>query len=161
MSKTFQEMVTEFHEAFDYPVGEEPQMLDESRFKRSIVWMREEIKELEQADNLVDQVDALTDLAYFVIGFFVAMGVDFKLIFEIVHLANMRKVETQVRYREDGKVAKPDNWESPESEIAMALNVIIDEAKRQDNIDKALKARYRFERNIKDRLDIGHDDDIM
>jgi len=131
----FQEMVTEFHKAIDHPVGEEPHMLDERHLRDRIEWIKEETRELEDADNLVDQVDALTDLAYFIIGFFVEMGIDFETMFRIVHEANMRKAAKGVRYNDDGKVVKPDNWLPPESEIAMEIDRVKAEIKRRKDID--------------------------
>ena len=131
----FQEMVTEFHRAINHPVNEEPHMLDERHLSDRVEWIKEETRELEDADNLVDQVDALTDLAYFIIGFFVEMGIDFETMFRIVHEANMRKVAKEVRYRNDGKIEKPVNWLPPESEIAMEIDRVKDEIKRRKDID--------------------------
>jgi len=130
-----QEMVTEFHRTFGFSMSEEPRMLNDSRFSRTIKWMKEEIDELETADNLVDQIDALTDLAYFIIGFFVTIGVDFETMFRIVHEANMRKAVKRVRYDDDGKIIKPVNWLPPESEIAMEIDRVKAEIKRRRDVD--------------------------
>lgn len=110
--------VREFHRTFYHPVATEPKRLEKAEFDRRIGWMREEINELEASGNIIDDVDALADLIYFALGFFVEMGVDGSKIFEIVHKANMDKLrEGEVKYRSDGKVHKPDDWVSPEEKI--------------------------------------------
>ncbi|KRN64843.1 haloacid dehalogenase [Carnobacterium maltaromaticum] len=74
-------------------------------------------------DKLIGQVDALTDANYFNYGSFVLLGVDPRPIFNFVHQANMGKLfpDGKPHYLEgDGKVLKPDNWETdfaPESKI--------------------------------------------
>lgn len=157
IKKTFQEMVTEFHEAIDGLIGEKPQMLDKCHLKDRITWMNEEIAELEKADTLVDQIDALTDLLYFAVGFFVEMGVPSDVMFRIVHDANMRKVAKGVMLTEAGQIKKPDNWLPPESEIAMAISNILDDVKRQHDdgrgIDRCYK-RLRHDRSEKGLSDI-------
>lgn len=86
-------------------------------------WMQEELDELAEAATLVDQADALLDLIYFALGTLVEMGMDAEDLFEIVHNANMDKLRTkhETILRDDGKVGKPDGWQSPEFHIAQRL----------------------------------------
>jgi predicted HAD superfamily Cof-like phosphohydrolase len=77
---------------------------------------------------LVGQVDALTDLLYFVYGSFVLSGVDPEPIFKIVHEANMGKVfpDGSVHFDEQThKILKPANWEqdfAPEGKIKKEID---------------------------------------
>lgn len=82
--------------------------------------MQEELDELTAASTLVDQADALIDLIYFALGTLVEMGLDAEALFEIVHDANIAKLQTKQAtvVRDDGKVGKPDGWTSPELRMA-------------------------------------------
>lgn len=83
--------------------------------------IREEMNELEEAvqtKNIVEMVDALTDILYVVYGAYTAIGVDADVAFDIVHKSNMSKLcvsETQAKetvdhyktdYRYDSPVYK-------------------------------------------------------
>lgn len=116
--------VKEFYKVFNHPINEStPKRLDSDTLNFRVKLIQEEVDELKQATNLVDQVDALIDIMYFVIGSFVTIGVDPSNAFNIVHQANMKKVwsDGKPHYREDGKVIKPEGWESPEWEIEKDL----------------------------------------
>jgi predicted HAD superfamily Cof-like phosphohydrolase len=78
MSKTFIEMVTEFHKAFNHPVGDEVHYMGDDKDRKSarVSWMQEELDEYIEADMAVDKVDALVDLQYFLSGTLVEMGID-------------------------------------------------------------------------------------
>lgn len=82
-------------------------------------------------NKLVGQVDALTDMNYFVYGTFTEIGIDPNPIFNIVHQANMSKLfpDGKPHYNEFGKVIKPDSWVAPES-------LIEEEVNRQKEINK-------------------------
>jgi predicted HAD superfamily Cof-like phosphohydrolase len=79
------------------------------------------------ADQLTGQVDALTDLLYFVHGSFALMGIDPTEIYKIVHRANMGKLFPDGRPHYDpvtNKVLKPANWQAdfaPEQAIKKEL----------------------------------------
>jgi len=116
MTKT--EMVRQFHEAFKLPIGDKPDLPDDS--VRLLRWdlLVEEMMELDEAegnDDLAGIADALADLVYFAIGTAVAYGIPFDAVFSEVHRSNMTKLDTDgnVIYRDDGKVLKPDTWEPP------------------------------------------------
>lgn len=94
---------------------------------KRISWMIEELTEFAAADNLEDQVDALTDLIYFAIGTFTLMGVKPEPFFDIVHTANMGKLheDGKPRFNEQGKIVKPDGWAkkyAPEPKIIEELH---------------------------------------
>ena len=118
MFKEAQQAVTDFHKQFGHPVSFSPAELARERLEKRITWMMEELGELVSARNFADQLDAMADLLYFVLGTFVEMGVDGSEVFKIVHNANMRKTQGKFRY---GKTQKPVNWLPPESEIALYI----------------------------------------
>nr|WP_250635036.1 HAD family hydrolase [Bacillus subtilis] len=72
-------------------------------------------------DILVDQMDALTDVNYFVQGSFVVAGVKPQPLFDIVQDANMAKLFPDGKPRYDlgnsGKILKPEGWQPPEPKI--------------------------------------------
>ncbi len=89
-------------------------------FYGRVQMMIEELRELvqaHQAGNLADQADALVDLAYFVFGTAVMMGLPWEELFTEVHTANMGKI--LVESPEESKrlnkldVKKPAGWQPP------------------------------------------------
>lgn len=65
--------------------------------------------------TLVDLADAVADVIYVISGTATAFGIDAERVFEIVHAANMKKLDGPKR--EDGKQLKPPGWQPPEPEI--------------------------------------------
>lgn len=118
---SFYSVVQKFHQAVDHPDGHTTQFLLGEEKARRIAWMQEELEEFKQAKTLTDQADAMGDLLWFVVGTMVCMGVEPSLIMKPITKANMSKImeDGKVRRREsDGKVQKPDGWQTPEPEIA-------------------------------------------
>lgn len=118
--------VRTFHESFHLPYEDKPTLLTEERAQKRAAWMREEIEEFIEAvqdKDLVGQADAMIDLIYFAFGTLVEAGIEPNDLFNIVHQANMDKLweDGKPRYREDGKVIKPKNWEAPEPKLADAV----------------------------------------
>lgn len=113
------EDVKKFHETFEHPVGTSPQRLSESRKAARLAWMQEELQEFKEAATLEDEVDAMIDELYFVLGTLVEMGVEPGPIFDIVQHANMSKVwpDGQVHKNETGKTIKPPHWQDPFDKI--------------------------------------------
>lgn len=143
---TNHEMVKEFQTAFNQPVADKPTMLDRGENEWSTLALRlasnrldyickymrgsdeggrmmfrasliqEELIELMRAKTLVDQVDALTDIIYLVVGTAVEMGVDLDPCLAIVHGKNMDKLGPDGKPLIDktGKVRKPEGWTGPE-----------------------------------------------
>ncbi len=124
MINSAQNAVREFNRLFNLPVSEQATRLSRERVELRVKWMSEEIEEFRKANNILDQLDAVTDLIYYAIGVFVEMGVDGSMVFQFVHEANMAKVSPgeKPRYNPDGKVMKPENWTSPREKIRRWLS---------------------------------------
>jgi len=115
-----QEQVKEFQVAFNHPIASKPTFMDKKRAEARMSWVKEEVQEFLDSDNVIDQADALVDALYFILGTAVEIGVDLEPVFDIVQKANMAKLwaDEKPHYRElDGKVAKPDGWQAPEPQI--------------------------------------------
>lgn len=118
--------VRDFHKAFNHPYSDIPKLMDMEMAKNRYKWMKEEIDEfLEATENkdIYEQVDALIDIIYFALGTLVQIGVPPAEIFNIVQNANMSKLweDGKPKFREDGKVIKPLNWEDPHNKIVEAI----------------------------------------
>ena len=111
-------MVKEFHDKFGHGVSDVPVMLPKARAEKRYKWMLEEIDEFLEAEDIVEQADAMIDLIYFALGTLVEMGVKPEKPFEIVQQANMAKLweDGKPHYR-DSKVIKPANWVDPYPEM--------------------------------------------
>jgi predicted HAD superfamily Cof-like phosphohydrolase len=109
------DQVRDFHVRFGHPAENSPVMLMKERAEARAAWMREEVDEFLEANDVVDQADAMIDLIYFAVGTLVEMGVRPAPLFDIVHRANMTKLwpDGAPRWREDGKTIKPPSWVDP------------------------------------------------
>lgn len=67
--------------------------------------------------NLPALADALADLDYVIEGMRLEFGIDGEPIANLVHAANMAKVNGGKR--EDGKIMKPPGWEPPDVEAEL------------------------------------------
>lgn len=79
--------------------------------------IREEVKELEDAETHIDALDALTDILVVTIGAIHSMGADGEGAWKEVMRTNFAKIDKEtgkVRKREDGKVLKPVGWTPPD-----------------------------------------------
>ena len=106
--------VREFTKACNDNLPNHPQKMTPEgvAFIRKMV--NDEMDELEQAQTVTEQADALVDAIYYICDFAVRNGVNLDPLFEIVHAANMQKVVNgKVLRREDGKILKPAGWEDP------------------------------------------------
>jgi predicted HAD superfamily Cof-like phosphohydrolase len=88
--------VRSFHETFDAPVLEQPQIPSKDRCKLRVALLQEELNELKQAiedNDLVEVADALADLQYVLSGAILEFGLGekFKTLFEEVQRSNMSK----------------------------------------------------------------------
>ena len=80
--------------------------------------VNDELDELESAETITEQADALVDAIYYICDCAVKHGMNLDPLFEIVHSANMRKiVDGKVIRRNDGKILKPNNWVDPQSAL--------------------------------------------
>jgi len=107
-SRTAFEKVKEFNRAFGIEVPDEP-VSHLGEVKPSILTLKmklikEEVQELWDAvatDNLVETVDALSDIVYVVYGMGIALGVDLDHAFHRVHESNMSKLCSSQSEAED------------------------------------------------------------
>ena len=82
--------------------------------------IEEEVKELDEAvdaDDKVEQLDALVDILVVTMGAIRAAGWDGEGAWEEVMRTNFAKIDPdtgKVRKREDGKVLKPEGWKAPD-----------------------------------------------
>jgi predicted HAD superfamily Cof-like phosphohydrolase len=76
-----------------------------------------ELKEAVEADDLVEQLDALIDILVVTIGAIHSAGFDGEGAWKEVMRTNFAKIDHEtgkVRKREDGKVLKPLGWTPPD-----------------------------------------------
>lgn len=115
-----QAKVKEFHVVMGMEDNKTPTLVDGETAGLRIAIIAEEFNELIEAianEDLVEIADALGDLKYVILGAANAYGIDLEPIFNEIHDSNMKKVDPEtgkVRYREDGKVLKPDGWQRPQ-----------------------------------------------
>ena len=117
------EMVKDFHEAFGHPVANKPTVMSFGRKNIRRKWMLEELDEFLDADDIYGQVDGLIDLIYFSLGTLVELGVPPAEVFKVVQDANMAKLhDGKPKYRDDGKIIKPEGWQPPEPKIQEVID---------------------------------------
>ena len=122
MSKTTLEQVQEFHETYGLPVEGAPNIADEKTNALRINLLAEELDELKEAladGDLVEVLDALTDLQYVLDGAYLSFGLhDVKMAaFNEVHRSNMSKLGEDgkpIRRESDGKVLKGPSYFKPD-----------------------------------------------
>jgi len=113
-------MVREWHEAFDLPIADAPNIPD-NRAQMRLALLEEEAAELRaavEAGDLVDVLDALCDIQYVLDGTFLEFGlqpVKGDAMAE-VHASNMSKLGPDGRpvLRGDGKVLKGPDFRPPD-----------------------------------------------
>lgn len=102
-----------FHTACD----QEPNKENYSMYLRLIDEEYTELQDALEADNRLEQLDALIDILVVTMGAIRAGGFDSQGAWEEVMRTNFAKIDTntgKVRKREDGKVLKPDGWRPPD-----------------------------------------------
>ena len=111
--------VKDFQLKFGHPVSEYPQQIDRERATKRYKWMLEEINEFLEADEIVEQADAMIDVIYFALGTLVEMGIKPDNLFNIVQEANMAKLwpDGTPHYNAEGKTIKPSTWEDPHNKL--------------------------------------------
>jgi predicted HAD superfamily Cof-like phosphohydrolase len=75
-----------------------------------------ELREAIEANDRVEQLDALVDILVVTMGAIRAGGFDGEGAWEEVMRTNFAKIDPEtgkVRKREDGKVLKPEGWQPP------------------------------------------------
>jgi len=103
---------------------------DSTEFDWCLGVVQEELGEFLQAHkegDFIKELDAVTDLLYFVSGFMTRMGVPPELskqIFQAVHDCNMKKKKGKKKreVQHENDAIKPEGWIPPEMRIVELLN---------------------------------------
>jgi predicted HAD superfamily Cof-like phosphohydrolase len=122
MKKTTLEQVREFHETYGLPVKASPDISDPKTNDLRINLLAEELDELREAlvaGDIVEVLDALTDLQYVLDGAYLSFGLhDVKdAAFAEVQRSNMSKLGEDgkpIRRESDGKILKGPNFFEPD-----------------------------------------------
>ena len=123
MSKrTTLEQVQEFHETYGLPVKSSPDISDPKTNDLRINLLAEELEELKEAleaGDIVEVLDALTDLQYVLDGAYLSFGLHTvkDAAFNEVQRSNMSKLGADgkpIRRESDGKILKGPNFFEPD-----------------------------------------------
>ncbi len=115
------DQVAAFHNAFKVPVKTTPGIPSKERCELRIKLIQEELNELKAAiadNDMLEVMDALTDIEYVVLGSVLEFGLQDKFVamFDEVQRSNMSKLDENGEpiYRADGKVLKSDRFSPPD-----------------------------------------------
>lgn len=124
--------VAEFHKAAGHPIENTLTVIGEERFTFRLSLIADEIEELREAYrnylnkpssfNFPPIAQEMVDLIYVLVGLALEMGIPLDRVWDEVQDANMRKVDPatgKIKYRDDGKVLKPEGWVGPDIEEAV------------------------------------------
>lgn len=114
--------VQEFHETYGLPVSQVQDISNAKTNQLRINLLQEEVDELKEAlenNDIVEVLDALTDIQYVLDGAYLSFGLqDVKeTAFDEVHASNMSKLGADgkpIRRESDGKVLKGPNYFKPD-----------------------------------------------
>ena len=118
--------VRDFHLKFNFtanPINEKPTLIPIGLAMKRLKFLRKEVDELEEAEQLGDMVkiaDALGDILYFVYGNAVAYGIPMIPVFNEIHRSNMTKSPCLDK---DGKATKGEGYSPPD--IVKALRGVV------------------------------------
>lgn len=120
--KTTLDMVNEFHETYSCVLEKEPNITNKPVNDFRAAFLQEELDELKEAlanNDVVEVLDALTDLQYVLDGTYLSFGLQAakEAAFDEVHRSNMSKLgeDGQPIVREsDGKILKGPNYFKPD-----------------------------------------------
>jgi predicted HAD superfamily Cof-like phosphohydrolase len=152
--------VVKFQEAFGIKTPTQPKMLSKKRTVLRQRLLEEEVRELREAQNILEVSDAICDILYITLGTAHEHGLSDRLImlFDEVHSSNMTKLENgKPIFRSDGKIMKPESYRQPnlrpiiERDFSMYKNS--DLAKEMSEIE-AKKTSDLIKTKIKSKLNI-------
>ncbi len=109
-------LVKIFQSRAKQPVSNKPTFLPRDRVSIRYKWMKEELREFFEAQNIYEQVDSIMDLLYYALGTLVELGVEPDELFVMLHEWNLKKLD-KICCDENGKVLKPEGWEHPDKAI--------------------------------------------
>ena len=143
-AKTSFEDVCDFNAQFGVKKLDAPCLDDEPFIESKMALIREEMSELEEAvknKDLVETVDALTDILYVVLGMGYGLNVNLDKAFKIVHESNMSKMclteEVAIQTVEWYKQNEP-RYTTPTYRLNSAGNYVVYDEKTR----KILKSIY-------------------
>lgn len=117
-----------FHRLSEVPIQDSPQFPAQERQELRLSLIREEVRELEKANeeqNLVEVADAIGDLIYVAVGMALEYGIPLADVWDEIQQSNMNKVhDGHVLRREDGKILKPLGWKPPNVAGILARRLI-------------------------------------
>lgn len=151
----------EFQKVFnENPMPDKPTMLNEERAKLRQSLLDEECEELANAKTITDVADAIIDCMYVLIGTAHEYGLSDRLIqlFDEVHKSNMSKVSEDgvIKYREDGKVLKPDTFVAPNFDEILERDYSVYKEMKEEAMKVEIREKILLEqlvlKNIKKRL---------
>lgn len=129
------EDVLDFHERFNVPVGSRPQLLTGEAAEFRLGFLKEELKEILEAQeqgDLEGVADGLVDLVYVALGMAAWMGLPWQALWNEVQRANMSKVPAgelatrlgktleEIGARHPFDVRKPEGWTPPNIKAVLA-----------------------------------------
>ena len=122
MTKTTLEQVQIFHETYGLPVKGAPDISDPKTNALRVNLLQEEVDELKEAleaGDMVEVLDALTDIQYVLDGAYLSFGLQGvkTAAFEEVQRSNMSKLGEDgkpIVREEDGKILKGPNYFKPD-----------------------------------------------
>lgn len=122
MKKTTLEQVQIFHETYGLPVKDGPDISDPKTNALRVNLLQEELDELKaalEAGDMVEVLDALTDLQYVLDGAYLSFGLHAlkDVAFAEVQRSNLSKLGEDgkpIRRESDGKVMKGPNYTPPD-----------------------------------------------
>jgi len=114
----------------------QPTTMQVNRRSQLMQYLLSEVVEFGNSRTLIDQIDAATDMLFFVIDLFVELGVDPEMPFMFVWDANMNKLWPDGVAHWDHSVVpsrllKPDGWVAPESKIEQYIKGLLEKTWEQ------------------------------
>ena len=86
-------LVKIFQSQAKQPVSNKPTFLSQDRVSIRYTWMKEELEEFFEAQNIYEQVDSIIDLLYYALGTLVELGVEPDELFILLHEWNLKKLD--------------------------------------------------------------------
>jgi predicted HAD superfamily Cof-like phosphohydrolase len=132
MKKDTIDQVAEFHGAYGLPILDVPDIGHAQTMKLRINLLQEELDELKDAlaqGDMVETLDALTDLQYVLDGAYLSFGLHGvkQAAFDEVHRSNMSKLGADgkpIRRPEDGKVMKGPHYTPPDLKSVYEAHIV-------------------------------------
>jgi len=93
----------------------------------------DELKELEEAKDQAEQVDALLDAVYYILDHLAKTRLDIRPIWSLIHLANMTKFEKGHKDPNSLKWIKPKDFTPPDDDIREEIKSQLEDPESVDN----------------------------